>query len=63
MKQYTFKKFVRIMEYNDFFFDRNKGSHSIFLNSSGHHISVPVNLKCVIARRLIKENNLNINAK
>ena len=31
--------------------------------SEGRHISIPKNLECVIARRLIKENNLDLNIK
>ena len=40
---------------------RGTGSHSIYQNEAGNHISVPRKIKAVIARRLIKENNLNIN--
>ena len=32
--------------------------HAIYVNDKGRHISIPKNLECVIARRLIKENNL-----
>lgn len=34
------------------------GDHAIYVNDKGRHISMPKNLECVIARRLIKENNL-----
>ena len=40
---------------------RGKGGHSIYQNEAGNHISVPLKIKAVIARRLIKENKLNIN--
>ena len=40
---------------------RGNGSHSIYVNEAGNHISIPLRIKAVIARRLIKENNLNIN--
>lgn len=63
MKQYTHKEFVRIVERNGFYYNRNNGSHAIYINNSGKHISIPKNLECVIALRLIKENNLNINIK
>jgi len=33
------------------------------VNDKGRHISIPKNLECVIARRLIKENNLEVNIK
>ena len=40
------------------------GDHAIYRNDeSGRHISIPKNLECVIARRLIKENNLVTNIK
>ena len=63
MKQYTRKEFITILKKNGFYYARYKGSHSIFINDKGRHISVPYNLECVIARRLIKENNLDINLR
>ena len=63
MKQYTRKEFITILKKNGFYYDRQKGSHSIYINNKGKHISVPHNLECVIARRLIKENNLDINLR
>lgn len=63
MKQYTQKQFIKIVENNGFHFDRSKGSHSIYVNDVGRHISISHKLECVIARRLIKENNLDINIK
>lgn len=63
MKQYTFKEFVKIVKMNGFYYDRSNGDHSIFVNDKGRHISIPQKLECVIARRLIKENNLNIYLK
>ena len=63
MRQYTQKEFIRIVEKNGFHYDRHSGSHAIYVNDKGKHISIPKNLECVIARRLIKENNLDINLK
>ena len=60
MIQYTQKKFIKILIKNDFYYSRHNGDHAIYVNDKGRHISVPKNLKCVIARRLIKENDLNI---
>lgn len=37
--------------------------HDIFINDNGDHISIPNHLECVIARRLIKENNLVTDTK
>ena len=60
MKQYTSKEFIRIIKRNGFHYDRHNGSHSIYVNDAGRHISIPQKLECVIARRLIKENNLKV---
>lgn len=58
MKQYTSREFIKIVEFNGFYYDRHNGGHAIYVNDKGRHISIPKNLECVIARRLIKENNL-----
>lgn len=58
MRQYTLREFIKIVEFNDFYYDRHNGDHAIYVNDKGRHISIPKNLECVIARRLIKENNL-----
>lgn len=58
MKQYTHKEFIKILNSNGYLFSRRRGSHSIYINIKGRHISVPDTLKCVVARRLIRENNL-----
>lgn len=63
MRQYTSREFIKIVEYNGFYFSRHKGDHAIYKNKKGRHISIPKNLECVIARRLIKENNLETNLK
>lgn len=58
MKQYTQRGFIRIVKNNGFQYNRHNGDHAIYVNDKGRHISIPRNLECVIARRLIKENNL-----
>lgn len=58
MRQYKSKEFIRVVKFNGFRYDRHNGDHAIYVNSNGKHISIPENLECVIARRLIKENNL-----
>lgn len=63
MIQYTQRKFISIVERNGFYYNRRKGSHAIYVNDEGGHISIPKNLESVIARRLIKENNLDTNLK
>ena len=63
MRQYTLREFIKIVEFNGFYYNRCKGGHAIYMNDKGRHISIPKNLECVIARRLIKENNLVIDIK
>ena len=63
MRQYTSREFIRIVEKNGFYYSRNNGDHSIYVNDKGEHISIPHRLACVIARRIIKENNLIVNFK
>ena len=63
MKQYTQREFIKLVVSNGFYYDRHNGDHAIYLNNEGRHISIPKNLECVIARRLIKENNLDLNIK
>ena len=58
MRQYTSREFIKIVEFNGFYYRRHNGDHAIYVNDKGRHISIPKNLECVIARRLIKENNL-----
>ena len=58
MRQYTSREFIKIVEFNGFYYNRHNGDHAIYVNDKGRHISIPKNLECVIARRLIKENNL-----
>lgn len=58
MKQWTNKQFYKLLSKNGFTYNRCSGGHHIWVNNHGDHISVPSKLKCVIANRLIKENNL-----
>lgn len=61
MRQFTTKEFIKLVERNGFHLDRYSGSHAIYVNKDGRHISIPRNIESPIARRLIKENNLDIN--
>ena len=63
MKQFTSREFIKIVKLNGYFYNRSNRDHDIFINDNGDHISVPNHLECVIARRLIKENNLIIDIK
>ena len=58
MRQYTSREFIKIVEFNGFYYNRYNSDHAIYVNDKGRHISIPKNLECVIVRRLIKENNL-----
>lgn len=58
MKQYSRREFIRLVRQNGFEYVRSRGSHDIYYNKQGRHISIPQTLVDVIARRLTKENNL-----
>lgn len=60
MRQYTQREFIKICKSNGFYYSRHNGDHAIYVNDEGRHISIPQKLECVIARRLIKENELII---
>lgn len=61
MYNYKPREIHRIMKKNGFYLDHYTGSHAIYKNDKGRHISVGL-CKCngMIMRRLIKENNLNL---
>lgn len=63
MKQFTSREFIKIVKLNGYFYNRSNRDHDIFINDNGDRISIPNHLECVIARRLIKENNLIIDIK
>ena len=63
MRQYTSREFIKIVEFSGFYYNRCKGDHAIYVNDKGRHISIPKNLESVIALRLIRENNLEVNIK
>ena len=63
MKQFTSREFIKIVKLNGYFYNRSNRDYDIFINDNGDHISIPNHLECVIARRLIKENNLIIGIK
>lgn len=63
MKQYKHKEFVRIVRANNFHYNRHSGDHAIYTDNRGRHISIPAKLESVIAKRLIKENDLELDIK
>lgn len=60
MKLWSRNAFIKMIEKNGYYYSRNNGSHAIYIKE-GKHIAIPYKIKAVIAERLIKENNLNIN--
>lgn len=49
-----------MLEKNGYHYDREgRGSHSIYTNSSGQHITVGKTINPCVARRMIKEHKLN----
>lgn len=58
MRQYSKREFVKIVKNNGYSYVRSSGSHDIYYNKEGKHISIPRTPANVIVRRLIRENNL-----
>lgn len=54
------RDFIKLLRKNGFEFDRTSGDHLIYINDKGVHISIPYGneINAMLARRLIKENNL-----
>lgn len=63
MRQYTQREFIKICIANGFYYSRHNGDHAIYVNDRGRHISIPSSLESVIALRLMKENNLEVDIK
>lgn len=49
-----------MLKKNGYSYLRSKGGHFIYVNDKGIHITVPLRIKAVIARRLIKEHDLKV---
>lgn len=63
-KYYTFSdhKIKRILRKNGWIPVRQTGSHIIYINNNGNHITIRCNnANPIVFRRLIKENNLDVN--
>ena len=60
-RTYSDKEIRQIMHKNNYKPVRQKGSHVIYENDEGNHITIRVN-KCnkMVFRRMIKENNLKV---
>lgn len=55
----SFGDFDRMLKNNGYSKLRSKGSHTIYCNRDGNKITVNSHLNKMVARRLIKENNLD----
>lgn len=62
-RQWTSREFIRVLRNNGFTYDRAKGSHYTYKNTEGKSITFSFHdLNCMLAHRLIKENNLEVKA-
>lgn len=57
MKYYNSREFKKILKNNGYKLERVKGSHYIYKKGKSE-IVIPLKLNTMIARRLIKENQL-----
>lgn len=53
-----FKEMQKILRNNGYTLDRYNGDHYIYVKRGTNHISINRELNPMVARRLIKENNL-----
>lgn len=55
------KHFINVIKKNGFEYDRTSGDHYIY-KRNGKHISIPhgKEINAVLARRLLKENNIKL---
>ena len=56
---YDNRTFIKILRNNNYSLDRQTGSHKIYTNGKAT-ISIPKKLNPMIAKRLIKENRLEV---
>ena len=56
---YDTRTFLKMLRNNNYVFDRYNGSHKVYTNGKAT-ISVPKKLNPMIAKRLIKENRLEV---
>ena len=61
-RQWTSREFIRLLQNNGFTYDRSKGDHFTYKNGIRSVTFNYRNLNCMVARRLIKENNLEVEA-
>lgn len=60
LRQITYRECASILRFNGFEFKHQKGSHAIWKNTNGRHISISVtHVNACVWQRLVKENNLD----
>ena len=58
---YNIRDIEKILKNNGFFLHHQKGSHKIYKNKYGNHITIAIcNYNKMIMQRLIKENHLKV---
>lgn len=63
-KTYSQREVERILSNNGWFFQRRRGSHKIYTNKNGQHITIRYrNQNKMIMRRLIKEYDMVVEGK
>lgn len=59
MRVVTYKECQKVLKYNGFHIDHYSGSHAIYKNDRGKHISIKVgSVNPCVWRRLVRENSL-----
>lgn len=60
-RHYTRREIEKILKNNGWTIDRQKGSHRIYINEQGSHISIGTcKYNAMVFQRLAKENNMTI---
>ena len=57
--EYSFRDFTKILRRNGFYLARCRGDHYMF-KKGGKNVTVNRKLNMMVARRLIKENDLEV---
>ena len=58
-RHYTRREMEKILKNNGWTIDRQKGSHRIYTNNQGSHITIGTcNYNAMVFQRLAKENNM-----
>ena len=60
IKDWSVREFKRMLVMNGYTLTRTSGDHCVYTKKGYNHISIPnTNINMMVARRVIKENNLN----